>query len=187
MEYMTTGRYLGEIVRLFLYEIASYNECADELPGFLTSHYSITTTSVAAAAGHHDVTNLAQPFTQLSHNSKAMIQPICKAVMDRSAALVAAYTVGLLAFTGDILLEDTSEDTTDTISEHVTESEELVIAYTGSLISSNVEYRQQCEYWINELMRRSSPENRRKQIVLKEAPDGGVIGAAVLAGTANVN
>ncbi|KAL9080766.1 MAG: hypothetical protein Q9157_000553 [Trypethelium eluteriae] len=184
-EYMTAGRYLGEIVRLVLHDIVSHGNGMDKILPLLITQNSISTASVAAAAAlDSDVNSLAEPFAKFPTALKAIVQPISKAVMDRSAALMAAYVVGLLALAGDITLQGLNDELAKRNKDEDFVEEELVVAYTGGLISSNPGYRQSCEYWMNELIRNSSWRNQGKQIVLKEALDGGVIGAAVLAGTA---
>ncbi|KAL9089432.1 MAG: hypothetical protein Q9165_005753 [Trypethelium subeluteriae] len=183
-EYMTAGRYLGEIVRLVLHDFVSRGNGMDNIPPSLATQNSISTASVAAAALESDMVSLAEPFAKFPTSLKAIVQPISKAVMDRSAALMAAYVVGLLALAGDITLQDLNDKLAKRNMDEDFVKEELVIAYTGGLISSNPGYRESCEYWMNELIRKSSWKNQGKQIVLKEAADGGVIGAAVLAGTA---
>jgi hexokinase len=62
------------------------------------------------------------------------------------------------------------------------EIEELVIAYAGGTISQYPKWLQICQKWIDILVEEGSPANASKQVTLKEAKDGGVIGAAVLAG-----
>ncbi|KAI9713507.1 MAG: hypothetical protein M1820_000889 [Bogoriella megaspora] len=179
-EYMTSGRYLGELVRLILYDLISAAGI-DKLPDFFLRKDAITTAFVAKAALGKDPLGFDKPFRQLPMSSEALIQPICKAVMDRSAALMAAFTVGLLALAEEISLGD---DRDGVLRDAGPNEEELVIAYCGSLMSSNPEYCNTCEFWMNELISKSSPSNRGKRVVLKEAVDGGIIGAAVLAATA---
>jgi hexokinase len=64
------------------------------------------------------------------------------------------------------------------------EIEELVIAYAGGTISQYPKWLQTCQMWIDILVEEGSASNKTKQVTLKEAKDGGVIGAAVLAGMA---
>ncbi|KAI9668061.1 MAG: hypothetical protein M1821_000881 [Bathelium mastoideum] len=183
-EYMTAGRYLGEIVRLVLYDLASSSTSIDTVPHFLTLRNSISTAAVALAAAQRNLAVFANPFAQLPSRLKYMVQPICQAVMDRSAALTAAYVTGLLALAGDVSLGDVGDELAEEAGGDLEDQEDLVIAYTGSLMSSNPEYCRSCEFWINEIAKKSSSKNCGKKVVLKEALDGGIFGAAVLAGTA---
>ena len=186
LEYMTAGRYLGEIVRLVLCEMALHSTPSNEVPPPLSFHNSVTSAAVASAAMTADVTALVEPFVHLPAHLKEVVHPICKAVMDRSAALIAAYAVGLLALAGDVTVEGEADDLAKGAAGDEESLEELVIAYTGSLMSSNPDYRDSIAFWINKIIQNSSTTNKRKRVVLIEALDGGVIGAAVLAASASV-
>lgn len=75
---------------------------------------------------------------------------------------------------------------------------ELIVAFTGSTISHYPSWRTDCQRWLDELVRlgagagaggssvgREEPEagaRARVRVVLREAVDGGIVGAGVLAG-----
>jgi hypothetical protein len=130
------------------------------------------------------------------------LRKVAKLVQRRSAGLIAAAIIGLLGCAGELELKD--ERTPDfsipngTISHAVGDEppsradiEDLVVAYTGGTISRYPEFLGTCQGFIDELLSREtshganeSNQNCNKSIILKEAVDGGIIGAGVLAGTA---
>jgi len=60
--------------------------------------------------------------------------------------------------------------------------EELVIAYTGGIIQHYPNFKEQCQRFIDRLVMRAGPQDGGKSVFLREARDGGIIGAGVLAG-----
>jgi hexokinase len=115
-----------------------------------------------------------------------MIRDIAEAVQERSSALVATACVGLLNCVGDIALDNPSEkkEVPRNGAKGKREIEELVIAYAGGTISRYPKWLQACQKWIDILVEEGSASNRSKQVTLKEAKDGGIVGAGVLAGMA---
>lgn len=114
-----------------------------------------------------------------------MIRDIAEAVQQRSSALVAAACTGLLACVGEIQIESPSNPRSKSNGTHTRDKrtiEELVIAYAGGTISQYPKWLQTCQKWIDVLVEEGSAENVSKRVTLKEARDGGIIGAGVLAG-----
>lgn len=60
--------------------------------------------------------------------------------------------------------------------------EELVVAYTGGIIQHYPQFKEMCQQHIDRLIMRTGPQRGGKSVFLREASDGGVIGAGVLAG-----
>ncbi|PWY89033.1 actin-like ATPase domain-containing protein [Aspergillus heteromorphus CBS 117.55] len=60
--------------------------------------------------------------------------------------------------------------------------EELVVAYTGGIIQHYPNFKETCQQYIDRLIMRTGPQKSGKSVFLREASDGGVIGAGVLAG-----
>jgi hypothetical protein len=122
-------------------------------------------------------------------------------VQTRAAALVAASTVGLLACTDEIRLQDpesfrnetsepqtaTHESKPDTAIFHRPDwrngPEELVVAVSGGVIQHYPNYRETVQRYIDRLLIRGGPQDGGKSVFLREADDGGIIGVGVLAGT----
>ena len=120
LEYMTGGRYVGELVRIICYDY--FNEVLriphSELPSKLVGEYSLTTDFlslvVASSLSEENLaTQLSQqlPFQKSSSREWTPslardLRAIASAVQTRAAALVAASTVGLLACSREIQLRD---------------------------------------------------------------------------------
>ena len=206
-EYMTAGRYLGEIVRLVLLDLLSGQDASSDavgLPTALERKNSISTRFLATKVAQEDTRTLDLSLEALfptppTHNGVFwtverinLLRAIAQAVQIRSSALIAAAIVGLLACVGDIQLDSTQRNESVAVEpaeEHENgdthaevDIEELVVAYTGGTISQYPEWLSTCQNWIDILVSEGSINNKSKRVVLREALDGGTIGAAVLAG-----
>lgn len=192
-EYMTAGRYLGEIVRLAFVDLVS-DDPNVRLPSSLRNKNSILTRFlsevVARASEEVLVQELECRYPSTTQTSVfwtparvELLRTIAYAVQQRSSALIAAACVGLLDCVREIQLDCEGESHVNGNGVHNGEAiEELVIAYAGGTISQYPEWLETCQKWIDTLVERGSPMNASKRVVLKEALDGGIIGAGVLAG-----
>ena len=195
-EYMTAGSYLGEIVRLIMVDwfTNSLQIPKADLPLAIIMHNGINTTFLAAnVATAEDVQVLAsrlneseelganERWTWTAQFANALFL-VERAVLQRSAALIAAGILGLLLSTREV--RSTQPDKTKSgvfdsgsISPPV---QELVVAYCGGLICLYPGYKEQIQTFVDRLAEElvESPENVR--IVLQEASEGGLVGAAVL-------
>lgn len=194
-EYMTSGRYLGEIVRLVLVDTLSKDPDA-AIPPSLQSKNTLPTrflSEVVARKGGRIVqaeleqaypsTDPSEPFWTVDRVE--LIRDIAEAVQQRSSALIAAACVGLLGCVGDVHIESPSKPRATRNGTHKSDKrtiEELVIAYAGGTISQYPKWLQTCQKWIDVLVEEGSAQNVTKRVTLKEARDGGIIGAGVLAG-----
>lgn len=244
-EYMTGGRYIGELVRLILFDYLTTTGGLSKriLPANLIQEYALSTTyisdHVARARTDEDLAkelNRSLPPPESSDwrwdaRSAGVFQKIARAVQRRSAGLIAAAVVGLLACCREIeLREDSNVNTPENIDspksngdssfpETPSESlaaaaslhpnaannnfhghvvpvlqnasldwqsgpEELVVAYTGGIIQHYPQFKEMCQQYIDRLIMRTGPQRGGKSVFLREASDGGVIGAGVLAGIA---
>jgi len=194
-EYMTAGSYLGEVVRLVLHDwytkILSVSEA--DLPSALRVPNSITTTflaqRVAIAEGSSALASELNRTAALGSNehwiwtaelARALMEAE-KAVLRRSAAMIAAAIVGLLLSTGELALEQPQSPRAKPTSQPV---RELVVTYCGGLICLYKGYKEQLEESIEDVLGQLELYQRKTRIVLREASEGGIMGAAVLAGTA---
>jgi hexokinase len=191
-EYMTAGRYLGEIVRLAFVDVLSKETGAD-LPPSLQTKNALQTRFLSEAVARASATVLAQELNIKYPPSKgdfwtpartSLLRDIAYAVQQRSSALIAAACVGLLDCVGDIRLDRNNHSTRNGngTRKDEEEEEELVIAFAGGTISQYPKWQETCQNWIDTLVTKGSPSNAAKRVVLKEALDGGIIGAGVLAG-----
>ncbi|KAJ6113523.1 hypothetical protein N7523_006840 [Penicillium sp. IBT 18751x] len=233
-EYMTGGRYIGELIRLILFDyltnIAGLSKRI--LPANLIQEYALTTTyisdHVARARSDQDLAidlNQSLPTPESSDwrwdaRTAGAFRKIARAVQRRSAGLIAAAVIGLLACCREIeLKEDSNSNTPETAASPLSNSEmpgpdaaaapallgnnvhghvvpvlqpthadwqsgpeELVVAYTGGIIQHYPQFKEMCQQHIDRLIMRTGPQRGGKSVFLREASDGGVIGAGVLAG-----
>ena len=231
LEYMTGGRYVGELVRIIFFDYMTRAHKppvpAAFLPATIVHSYSFTTTFVSAVVAR------ARTDSELAGELKRRIPPpessnwgwsphsagalrkIAHLVQVRSAGLIAASTTGLLATVGEItlaepgspvslpdsmVLEDSKpaspksllaplrREARDGLSPAPGASawksgpEELVIAYTGGIIQHYPNFKEQCQRFIDRLIMKAGVQDGGKSVFLREARDGGIIGAGVLAG-----
>lgn len=234
LEYMTGGRYIGELVRIIFFDYMTKAHKppvpAASLPATIVHSYSFTTTFVSAVVARaRSDSELAGELKRRipppessnwgwSPHSAGALRKIAHLVQVRSAGLIAASTVGLLATVGEIALSEPGSpaslpdamvlsdskpsspksalpvaalpqrDTRDGLSPAPGATawksgpEELVIAYTGGIIQHYPNFKEQCQRFIDRLVMRAGPQDGGKSVFLREARDGGIIGAGVLAG-----
>ena len=239
LEYMTGGRYIGELVRIIFSDYMTTRHrpavASSALPATIVHSYSFTTTFVSAVVAR------ARTSAELAGELKRRIPPpessnwawtphsaaalrnIAHLVQVRSAGLIAASALALLHTVREItLLEPGSETAGDVVMEGdgQTESpkvkskakkviqadrgtrdglspapgvsawkagpEELVIAYTGGIIQHYPNFKEQCQRFIDRLVMRAGVQDGGKSVFLREARDGGIIGAGVLAGMESI-
>ncbi|KAJ5811649.1 hypothetical protein N7474_007950 [Penicillium riverlandense] len=226
-EYMTGGRYIGELIRLILFDylttIAGLSKRI--LPANLVQEYALTTTYIS------DTVARARDW-RWDALAAGAFRKIARTVQRRSAGLIAAAVVGLLACAREIELKEDSNVNTPlnaasplsngdphtrdhtpapvaaaaslaasspstarnnvhghvvpvlepTPAEWQSGPEELVVAYTGGIIQHYPHFKEMCQQYIDRLIMRTGPQQGGKSVFLREASDGGVIGAGVLAG-----
>lgn len=237
-EYMTGGRYIGELIRLILsdYLMTVAGVPRHNLPACLVQEYALTTTyisdNVARAKSDQDLAtflnqSLPPPESsdwQWDSRAAGAFRKIARTVQARSAGLIAAAVIGLLACCHEIELKEESTantpeapasphsngdvpitsstaspsaitpSSTTNVHGHVVPvlqplpadwqsgPEELVVAYTGGIIQHYPQFKEMCQQQIDRLIMRTGPQRGGKSVFLREASDGGVIGAGVLAG-----
>ena len=191
-EYMTSGRYLGEIVRLVFVDVVSKEEGV-QIPSSLMLKNALPTrflSEVVARKGGRIVQGeLESKYPDANSDDffwtvdkVELIRDIAEAVQQRSSALIATACVGLLNCVGDVALDKQQSPSNGASAKGKREIEELVIAYAGGTISQYPKWLQTCQQWIDVLVEEGSSSNKNKQVTLKEAKDGGIVGAGVLAG-----
>lgn len=217
LEYMVGGRYIGELVRIIYYDWlhGSKEIPPQSLPGKLVEEYSLTTDflSLVVASSQSDeilAKELSQKLPPRDSNFKwspeyaGHLRAVAAAVQERSAALVAAATVGLLACTREIQLQDTESGGTEeqfsrkgtkfdleskqSNSESSTPAwlkgpEELAVAVSGGVIQHYPYYKHTIQRYIDRLILNAGPQSEGKSVFLREVNDGGIVGVGVLAGT----
>ncbi|MCJ1287152.1 hypothetical protein MMC26_006500 [Xylographa opegraphella] len=198
-EYMTAGAYLGEVVRLVLVDtyINFMHIERTRLPSGLLQRHAVPTSFLAQTVGTtNDPETLAERlrdtpgFEESEHwtwtaHLCAVFLRIESLVLRRSAAMIAAAILALLFTSGDMGVEEAHRaDTTTRSSSELPDSvDELVVAYCGGLICLYPGYRAQIQASLDtillDLTQRPTP-----RVVLREASEGGLIGAGVLSALA---
>lgn len=199
-EYMTAGRYLGELVRLILVDVlpATQNITEGDLPEALRQRNSITTTFLATVVAsetapaalipqlHYRFTPAEGSKFEWTESARDIVRRAAKLVQIRAASLIAAAIVGLLACVGELDLPSSSTTAQDKHASqplHLSDDgEEVVIAYSGGTISYYPGFLETCQSCVNELVTHAVPsvDKPRKRVVLREAEGGGIIGVAAL-------
>ncbi|KAG5292223.1 hexokinase [Histoplasma ohiense] len=245
-EYMTGGRYIGELVRIIFYDYLTnfVGLSKKELPANLIQEYALTTTYLSSSVAQiQSDLELVRYLTETlpppessdwswDLNSARAFRKVAQAVQTRSAGLIAAAVIGLLACKGELKLRDYNDPTprqhpnfiassvnngaspndivhavNSKLAAHsaaaaakagsdghivpIVESvpsnwqsgpEELVVAYTGGIIQRYPRFKETCQQFIDRLVIWDGPQESGKSVFLREASDGGIIGAGVLAG-----
>ena len=206
LEYMVGGRYIGELVRLIIYDYMHtiLRVPRDALPLNLTTPYCLTTDFLSfIVASPSSIETLTSELSEKlpapsssdwrwSPGLAGALRTIASTVQRRSAALIAAATVGLLNCTAQIHLtrpEDLSSGAAGTgaptspETENVRSPEELVVAFSGGVIQHYPKYKEMVQRYIDRMLLQSGPQDGGKSVFLREASDGGIIGVGVLAGS----
>ncbi|OJJ34806.1 hypothetical protein ASPWEDRAFT_109758 [Aspergillus wentii DTO 134E9] len=201
LEYMTGGRYIGELVRIVTvdYLTRELGIARSSLPVALTNKHNALTTdflSLVVSPSTCDDSlcrTLAAKFPppessvwQWTASAAGALRVIASTVQTRSAALVAAATVGLLACTGEIRLHNDLDSGNNSASSAVSWQrgpEELVVAVSGGVVQHYPKFKETVQWQIDRLMMRAGPQDGGRSVFLREASDGGIIGVGVLAGT----
>ncbi|KAF2752739.1 actin-like ATPase domain-containing protein [Pseudovirgaria hyperparasitica] len=194
-EYMTAGRYLGEMVRLAFIDITTRHATSKfEFPPTLLEKNAISTNFLATSVADADPVLLtsvlnstfppSHPAFAWSPHHAVLLSRIALAVQARASALVAAAVIGLLGCVEELALDDFNGDRFSREGNPGPGEPkcDMVVAFTGKTMAGYPLYRSTCQHWLDQLVRNGSARNKGKRVVLKAASDGGIIGAAVLAG-----
>ena len=187
LEYMTSGQYIGEIVRLILVEAV---ECAHllagDLPHSLRQPYSLRTEVVAfiEADSSSSLTSSAT-LLQKEHTFVAspsvddllFIQRVCSSVSHRAAAYLATAIHSMWCMLNDAEFSTKEEETRS--------KRNLSIACDGSVINKYPGFKERCQSYLDQLtMEILLEEESGPRISLEPAPESAILGAAVAAAVA---
>ncbi|KAI1279080.1 major facilitator superfamily domain-containing protein [Xylaria sp. FL0933] len=184
LEYMTSGRYLGELGRLmFLDYIKSHLGLSDEnLPSQLHYQPPHPPTLLRKLEVEFPPTTSQLPV-EWSEESAMALYHIAKAIEVRAAALVAAAIIGLLACADDIPLAKSLEDKTSRqLTNGSADKMNLVVGYTGGCIVHFQNYLSDCQSFLDSIMEAEFGGHTPVQVTLSPCHDGGITGAGVLCG-----
>lgn len=198
-EYMTSGRYIGELVRLILisYLIDHLHVAQHDLPSKLCERQALPTIFLSDVVARAESAERLLPELQRVYGggkwkwtveaAEAVLE-IEMGVVRRSARMNAAAVVGLLVASGDfeITTQSTSQATGHTTDAGASSSSadaqqgELIVAHAGGVICQYPGYFELCQGAVKELVDELAPG---RKVTFRETRDGGLVGAAVLAGT----
>lgn len=203
LEYMVTGRYLGEIVRLIITEaVETANLFRGELPHSMRDPYSFDTSIVAFLEA--DTSPSLVPSAALlqkehtfpvspSVEDLRFLRRICQIVSKRAAGYLATAIHSMWCLRNDAEFSDPTEskassvkDTQEiTIVESEEDSRSLSIACDGSVINKYPGFRDRCHGYLNQLTQQTNSSQgpldpaTSPYIRLELAPESAILGAAV--------
>lgn len=211
-EYMTGGKYIGELCRLIILDHFTTNLRLplEFLPIVLREHNALDA-SILANVGREDLLchplDLTMPFPidkttgkpkkwtpELAH---CVIQ-ITRKVQKRAAGMVAAAIIGLLAAADEIHLPSSRPSSSSSSKDGSKPDKskrrrpsgessaitELLVGYTGSCISHFQDYLPDCQAYLDNILRQEFGAGKGgKRVILEACMDGSIIGAGILAAT----
>ncbi|KPM39798.1 hypothetical protein AK830_g6791 [Neonectria ditissima] len=189
LEYMTAGRYLGELGRIMLvdYMTRSLGIAAETLPAKLLRRHGLTTTFLSHFKPLQSpdlLSGLKAEFPESSGSTAFVwtedlaiaLYHIAKAIEFRAAGIVAAATLGLLTLSGDVPPEG---------SPAVDRAYKLGVGYTGGCIVHFQDYLSDCQCFLDQLLKRRLGNKSLLKVVLSPCHDGGITGAGILVAAAS--
>ncbi|RFU29482.1 hypothetical protein B7463_g6856, partial [Scytalidium lignicola] len=200
-EYLTAGRYLGELGRIIILDYFSNVLGIPEtsLPPKLQQKYGLTTTFLGNLGPHLSGINpsiLGQLESELPLGENAgswrwttevadAIYQIAKSIEVRAAGLVAAAIIGLLGCADEINLSHHSSSIVNSANGENSNLSvrELMVGYTGGCISHFQDYLDDCQRFLDQIIESEFGLDEVPRVVLRECNDGGIIGAGILAAT----
>ncbi|KAL1994578.1 hypothetical protein VTN49DRAFT_2048 [Thermomyces lanuginosus] len=209
LEYMITGRYLGEIVRLIIVEaVKTAGLFGGELPPSMKEAYSLDT-SILATLEDDKTENLSrsaellqkehQFSTPPSVDDLRFLQAVTRVVSKRAAGYLATAIHSMWCLQNQAEsasksvnlskpgLSGTPDVTVSEVSSSATSSPDLTIACDGSVINKYPGFRENCQRYLNTLTAQTnaaSGEEGGGSITLELADESAIFGAAVAVATA---
>lgn len=196
LEYMTAGRYLGELGRIvlvdYLTKVAGMPEYS--LPAALLRRQGVTTAFLShfkpldpkalKSKLEHEFppSTSAASFTWTGELAEVLYH-ISKAIEVRAAGIIAAAIVALLQVGGEMTA---TPPNTRRPSAGECMSKELGVGYTGGCIVHFQDYLTDCQSFIDRLMERHAAKSDTLpiKVVLNACHDGGITGAGILVAAA---
>lgn len=196
LEYMTSGRYLGELGRIifqdYLTKVLQYDFF--ELPYKLREPFTLSTTFLSHFKPGNSkngtlVEQLRREFPIVKKENASFslheqlewtpeiaeaLHRIAVAIEVRAAGLMAAYTIGLLT-----LAEDLPSPWEKMYINPPQSPGELVVGYTGGCITAFQNYLKDCQAFLDRVVVMEFGKNKYR-ILLSPCHDGGITGAGIL-------
>lgn len=203
LEYMTAGRYLGELGRLILLDyLGSRLEYTEEiLPPKLLNRFGLTTTFLSLFRPPEATlllekleseypSSTGKPPFQWTEEIALALYDIAKAIERRAAGIIAAGVIALLACAGDIplprepLQDVSNEPAPQTGPAEGADERVLSVGYTGGCISHFQDYLVDCQEFMDAILKSEFDGRPPVKVVMSPCHDGGILGAGVLCGAA---
>jgi hexokinase len=194
LEYMTAGRYLGELGRIifldFMTKVKGLD--ADIIPPGLKLRHSLSTTFLS----HYKPLNaprlidlLEGEFPTASRPSFAWTEDLAEALFHiaqaielRAAGIIAAAIIALLVLADDIPTPQQGKYTRSAFPRHGIR--ELGVGYTGGCIVHFQNYLNNCQKYLDDILDADFEGRSPVRVVLRPCHDGGIAGAGILAAAA---
>lgn len=180
LEYMTTGRYLGEILRLIIAEaVKTADLFQGHFPLSLTEPYSLDTAVLAVVEGDtsHNLAKSGaylQKATGLDRAPSAAEMKFVRIVVESISRRAAAYMA--IAIHALWAVERKASNTA--------EPSKTTIACNGSVIGKYPGFRVRCQQYIAEMIRSGADgTTQTSEVVLEMADEAAILGAAVAVAT----
>lgn len=188
LEYMSSGRYLGELGRLifidYLKSVLGFK--TTDLPAKLHRKFGLSTTFLSHFNLQSPGTLLEQleeelPVSKDKENMRwqwteemaEALYRIATAIEVRAAGIVAASTIGLLTCAQELPTPgDTKADPT--------RPSELVVGYTGGCITGFQNYLKDCQDFLDKVVAMEYGKDTKIRVSLAPCHDGGITGAGIL-------
>ncbi|KAK3324308.1 actin-like ATPase domain-containing protein [Cercophora scortea] len=193
LEYMTAGRYLGELARLIFvdYMTTVLGLAGEAMPEKLQQRFGLTTTFIShfyPGSPRGDLLEqLEREFplkgntvlTQWTEPLAHALYSIAHAIEVRAAGIVAASTVGLLSCAEEIPLATGAARTNG--GDGLIAVKELAVGYTGGCIQYFQNYLADTQKFIDEILDLEfAGQTAPIRVTLSPCHDGGITGAGIL-------
>lgn len=189
LEYMTAGRYLGELARLIFldYMENTLHYDPEGLPPKLRQRFELTTTFISHfypnSVKGPMLDQLRGEFGQVDGSAfdwtqghAEALHRIAKAIEVRAAGIIAASTLALLVCAEELPAWDSQASA----SIGQGENRELVVGWTGGCIQHFQTYLQDCQTFLDEILSLQYHGKPPVRVVFSPCHDGGIKGAGIL-------
>jgi hexokinase len=190
LEYMTAGRYLGELGRIMLLDyMANVLKLQEEtLPERLRQRHSLSTTFLSHFKPLRPSKLLAKLKDEFPESTSTgnfawteetaeALYGIAKAIEYRAAGIIAAAILALLELAEEVPGQHTQD----------TQPAEVGVGYTGGCIVHFQDYLVDCQTFIDGLVTRRFGDNTMCRVTLNPCHDGGITGAGILVAAASTS
>jgi hexokinase len=196
LEYMITGRYLGEIVRLIIVEaVQTARLFGGELPHSMRDPYSFDTSIVAFIEEDSSPSlSASAAFLQKQHTFPSLpsvedlrfLRRVCQTVSRRAAGYLSTAIHSMWCLRNEVefpappsITDSLDKESLEiTVIEREDTNRNLTIACDGTVINKYPGFRDACQNYLNQLAEETYP-GTGCSILLNPAHESAIVGAAV--------